>query len=162
MEQKAVACFLWFDGYDKSRHALTYFAFVAYIVLRQHAASKGGIFLNNMQDLTQKERVEEGLLDQLINGCQCDAVPAWHERSDHAVIPMSSNCGTCGCDYDEQANVCGFGVENTVLAAVWAPLNRFEGIYDTDTAMRRGTMFAALDKPFYGGQKEVDCRGNER
>jgi len=118
--------------------------------------------LNNMQDLTQKERVEEGLLDQLISGCKCDVVPAWQAHGDGVVLPNSSNCGTCDCDRDEQAKVCGFGVENAVLAAVWAPLNRFEDIYDTDTAWRRGTMFAALDKPFYGGQKEVDCHGNER
>jgi hypothetical protein len=58
--------------------------------------------------------------------------------------------------------VCGFGVEGTVLAAVWAPLNRFADLYDADTALRRGTLFAALDKPFYGAGKEVDCRGNAR
>ena len=148
--------------YDLFCHALTFFPLVAYIVLRRHAASKGGILLNTMQDLTQKERVEEGLLGQLIGGCKCDLTPAWPGRNEGTVLPAASNCGRCGCDYDEQASVCGFGVENTVLAAVWAPLNRFEGVYDTDTAMRRGTMFAALDKPFYGGQKEVDCRGNER
>ncbi len=118
--------------------------------------------LNNMQDLTQKERVEDGLLDQLISGCKCDAVPAWQGRGDAVALPISSRCGTCDCDHDEHASVCGFGVENAVLAAVWAPLNRFDGIYDMDTAWRRGTMFATLDKPFYGGQKEVDCRGNER
>ena len=118
--------------------------------------------LNNMQDLTQKERVEDGLLDQLISGCKCDVVPAWQGRGDAVALPISSRCGTCDCDHDEHAGVCGFGVENAVLAAVWAPLNRFDGIYDMDTAWRRGTMFATLDKPFYGGQKEVDCRGNER
>ena len=119
--------------------------------------------MNDMQDLTQKERVEDGLLGQLIGGgCRCEATEAWQSRAEHRPLATSSNCGTCSCDYNDEAAVCGFGVENAVLAAVFAPLNRFDGIYDMDTAFRRGTMFAGLDKPFYGDGKEVDCRGNER
>ena len=94
-------------------------------------------------------------------GCACDLTPAYPGR----VEPRSAvggNCGVCDCDGDNGSKVCGFGVEGVVLAAVWAPLNRFADLYDTDTALRRGTLFAALDKPFYGEGKEVDCRGNER
>ena len=77
-------------------------------------------------------------------------------------VPSLGGCGGCGCEHDDHRSVCGFGVEYGVLAAVYAPLQRFEGVYDPDSAWRRGTMFEALDKPFYGDGREVDCRGQQR
>jgi hypothetical protein len=94
-------------------------------------------------------------------GCACELTPAYPGRGEPRVAP-GSNCGHCDCPEDQRHHTCGFGVDGGVLAAVWVPLNRFEDLYDTDTAMRRGTLFAALDKPFYGEGKGVDCRGNER
>ena len=55
----------------------------------------------------------------------------------------------------------GFGVEDGVLAAVYAPLQEFDRIYDLHNSLSRGTMFRELDKPFCGG-KELGCRGQQR
>ena len=71
-------------------------------------------------------------------------------------------CGGCGGEKDTDRSVCGFGVEKGVVASVYAPLQTFDGIYDVDSALRRGTLFEALDKPFYGDGREVNCRGQYR
>lgn len=42
--------------------------------------------------------------------------------------------------------------ENASLAMTYVPYQRFEGLYDEDTALDRGTLFKALDLPFYGGK----------
>lgn len=73
-----------------------------------------------------------------------------------------NGCGGCQYPYQEGMHVCGFGVHKGILAAVYAPLSRFDELYDVETAYRRGTMFSELDKPFYGDGKGVDCRGNEK
>lgn len=122
-----------------------------------------------MQDLTPQERVDGALLSRILGtDCNCDRSGA---REQEAMPAMSgyvdarssgNGCGLCGCAYDEQKHVCGFGVENAVLAAVYLPMQKFEGVYDKETALRRGTMFEALDKPFYGDGREVDCRGREK
>ena len=71
-----------------------------------------------------------------------------------------------GCGYGGAgktgASVCGFGVESGVDAALYAPIQAFVGVYDLNTALRRGTAFESLDKPFYGAGKEVNCRGEQR
>ena len=94
-------------------------------------------------------------------GCTCDMPSVWPVHPETAPM-VPSGCGFCSCSDDQRHTACGFGVEGGVLAAVWVPLNRFADLYDADTALRRGTLFAALDKPFYGAGKEVDCRGNAR
>ena len=77
--------------------------------------------------------------------------------------PMQGGpCGGCGCADEGESKVCGFGVAQGVLASVYAPVQAFEGLYDTDSALRRGTMFEGLDKPFYGEGKGVNCRGEQR
>ena len=42
--------------------------------------------------------------------------------------------------------------ENASLAMAYVPYQRFEGLYDEETALDRGTLFKALDLPFYGGK----------
>ena len=37
-----------------------------------------------------------------------------------------------------------------VLAMMYVPDQEWQDIYDQDTALERGTLFAELDKPFYG------------
>lgn len=90
-------------------------------------------------------------------GCLCG------RQEEETVVPLHAmdGCGAGVCG-EHHLKACGFGVEEGVLAAVWVPMNRFDDLYDKETALRRGTMFAALDKPFYGAMKGVDCRGNER
>lgn len=77
------------------------------------------------------------------------------------------DCGStgesCGCGQEPSDNGYGrvihFGVEGGVLAALYVPLQCFNHLYDMDTALRRGTLFSELDKPFFGSGKEVNCRG---
>ena len=39
------------------------------------------------------------------------------------------------------------------LAMMYVPFQRFEKLYDEDKALKRGTLFEALDFPFYGGKR---------
>ena len=45
-----------------------------------------------------------------------------------------------------------FGLAGYPLAIVYAPLQAWQGLYDTDTALKKGTLFAELDKPFLGSK----------
>ena len=115
-----------------------------------------------MSDLMQQLSYPAYEMDTGMNadsGCGCHAS---ERQEEYTVRTYKGGCGECGCQADRAMQVCGFGVENGILAAVYAPLHRFDGVYDPDTAMRRGTMFEGLDKPFYGDGKGVDCRGNEK
>lgn len=122
--------------------------------------------MSEMQDLTPRGRVDDALLNRILDtDCACGDTHG-NTRYDadvaHAYVDAREGCGVCSCGHDDDKSVCGFGVDRGVLAAVYVPMQRFEGVYDTGTAMRRGTMFEGLDKPFYGDGKEVDCRGREK
>lgn len=39
------------------------------------------------------------------------------------------------------------------LAMMYVPFQRFENLYDPEKALERGTLFAELDLPFYGGKR---------
>jgi len=39
------------------------------------------------------------------------------------------------------------------LAMMYVPYQRFENLYDEEKALSRGTLFAELDMPFYGGKR---------
>lgn len=39
------------------------------------------------------------------------------------------------------------------LAMMYVPYQRFENLYDEEKALARGTLFAELDMPFYGGKR---------
>ena len=43
------------------------------------------------------------------------------------------------------------------LAMMYIPFQRFENLYEPEKALERGTLFAELDLPFYGGK-----RGNSK
>jgi hypothetical protein len=45
--------------------------------------------------------------------------------------------------------------QNTVrsLAICYVPVQEWEQVYDEDTAFSAGTLFPALNKPFFGGGK---------
>ncbi len=113
--------------------------------------------MNNMQDLTQKERVEEGLLSTLI-GCGCEGGVPMMPRNEANTPEYQVPCGRCPVGGAER-RACGFGVDDGVLASVYAPLQGFVGVYDPDTALVRGTMFEGLDKPFFGDERGGKCFG---
>ena len=49
-----------------------------------------------------------------------------------------------------------FGLVGYPLASVYAPLQEFQNLYDEQQALKRGTLFSELDKPFSGGQGVVN------
>lgn len=66
------------------------------------------------------------------------------------------NGSSSGCDG------MGWGLTGYPLASVYAPLQSFDDLYDTETALREGTVFKELDLPFTGERrvgKGGNCRG---
>ena len=67
------------------------------------------------------------------------------------------------CDIGEKHKVGdgSWGVEGYPLASVYAPLQSFDNLYDAETALKQGTVFAELDLPFMGRtvQKGGCCHG---
>ena len=59
-----------------------------------------------------------------------------------------------GEDKEENTPACplpkGRFPEDTPLAMAYIPFQTWEKPYDSDTALSRGTIFPALDKPFIG------------
>ena len=117
--------------------------------------------MNDLQRVVSPCCGEDVLRRQASNGCGCgdERVP---EDVWQSARPGGAGCGRCACARSERESVCGFGVEEGMVAALYVPLQTFAEVYDLSTALRRGTMFEALDKPLYGDGKEVDCRGRER
>ena len=113
--------------------------------------------MNYMKELEPDKRIALARLSDA-EGAVC---PCGRQEEEGGAPGYAGGCGGGVCG-EHHRKACGFGVEEGVLAAVWVPFNRFDDLYDKETALRRGTMFAALDKPFYGGMKGVDCRGNEQ
>ena len=72
-----------------------------------------------------------------------------NESHDHS-------CGCCsgheGCGPDS------WGLPEYPLAMVYAPCQSFRALYDTDTALSRGTLFTELDLPL-GGERGFTANG---
>ena len=43
-----------------------------------------------------------------------------------------------------------WGLEGYPLASVYAPLQKWQNLYDNETGLSRGTIFKELEKPFLG------------
>ena len=54
-----------------------------------------------------------------------------------------------------------WGLEGYPLAMVYAPLQKFDNLYDKETALGQGTLFSELDLPFMGESvvKGGGCHG---
>ncbi len=52
----------------------------------------------------------------------------------------------------------GCPLDTLPLAMSYTPMQKWENIYNPETGLDRGTIFACLDLPFTG--KEGNCRGN--
>ena len=87
------------------------------------------------------DRINDGLLRQLLD--EGGACPACN------ISPDSSECKR------------GWGLEGYPLAMVYAPVQKFENIYDMEKALSAGTIFKDLDLPFMGVTvtKGGNCRG---
>ena len=58
-------------------------------------------------------------------------------------VLSDTNCG-CGDNFAEM---------NNRLAMVYSPYQEWQNIYNGEKALENGTLFAELDKPFYGKRK---------
>ncbi len=58
----------------------------------------------------------------------------------------------CRCAEDGGDAMAGWS-----LAMVYSPEQPFCDIYEADEGLSRGTIFAALDKPFYGDGRGCGC-----
>lgn len=89
-------------------------------------------------------------------------------------IPECAECGgtvrgrraeerpdTICTDNGANKSVSTWGLEGYPLASVYAPLQSFDELYDKETALAKGTVFAQLDLPFMGESvyKGGNCRG---
>ncbi len=121
--------------------------------------------MSEMQDMTPQGRADDAVFARMLGKDRAEVGESTRPDAMSATAARMCNggcgSGSCGTAHDEDKSVCGFGVDGGILASVYAPIQCFDGVYDVQTAMRRGTMFEALDKPFYGDGKEVNCRGRE-
>ena len=74
---------------------------------------------------------------------------------------ISAPAPSCNIGERSKCNDRGWGLEGYPLASVFAPLQSFDNLYDAETALKQGTLFAELDLPFMGRtvQKGGCCRG---
>ena len=91
-------------------------------------------------DEDHKPRCNEGdsVLDRLFGGGE----------------PARDGCERDDCGVGEFDT--GWGLRGKPLAMVYSVLQDFEGLYDRDKALTRGTLFEGLDLPF-GGSSGASC-----
>lgn len=85
--------------------------------------------------------------------------------TDDMTMPGIHTESGCGCEaaedlrrealYNETTSIYRktWGLAGYPVGMVFAPLQRFDNIYDLDTALARGTVFGELDLPFTCGEK---------
>lgn len=117
--------------------------------------------MNLNQDLTPQERVDDELLRHLLGAprlpadrgnCGC----CEHGGDVPAAVTVGASCPMQKQSYTDDAHE-GFGIRGGILAALYMPLQQYDDLYDEETALRRGTLFRALDLPFYGGKEGKFC-----
>ncbi len=74
------------------------------------------------------------------------------------------SCGRCSseignrCDRQSRG-VNAYRIDTTLagfpLAMVYSPYQAFEDLYEPEKALCQGTLFAQLDKPFYGSRRTL-------
>jgi len=62
-------------------------------------------------------------------------------------MTMSNDlCGACAYENDEKKLSC------LPIAMAYVPMQRFQELYNPETALCAGTLFKELDKPFLGSE----------
>ena len=74
--------------------------------------------------------------------------PTFAPAADVTVRPAQTPASHCGIDPAVQQEI-----DTLPLAMVYAPRQKFTGIKDVACALEAGTLFDALDLPFYGCRK---------
>ena len=136
------------------------------------------MFFEENDTRTPRERVDDGLLRQLIDeGCDCGYISDRQMR--HTVTrsgreisgstPVGARGGmgyhndrsnNCGCT-DGCGDGKGWGLHEYPLAMVYSPMQVWRSIHDLETGFCHGTIFRELDLPFTGcgSRKGGNCRG---
>ncbi len=65
------------------------------------------------------------------------------------------SCGRCGSGTSPRSNQYrpDTGLSGFPLAMVYSPYQQFDNLYEPEEAICKGTLFAELDKPFYGSRR---------
>ena len=87
-------------------------------------------------------------------------LPFLRAEQEGTAVPVPDR-ENCGCEHACPAEghcLQGWGLGNHPLAMVYAPCQSFGSLYDPDTALMRGTLFAELDLPLE--VVEGKCRKN--
>ena len=86
-------------------------------------------------------------------GCGCDSHARSHQHAhEHerkgsygeTLNRRAGEASSCGCGKGMQSR---YGLVDRPAGSVYAPLHDFDGIYDLERGLKRGTLFAALDLP---------------
>ena len=64
--------------------------------------------------------------------------------------PIRPHAHPCDCPACRGETTC---LEGLSLAMVYSPCQEFDGIYPVEEALCHGTLFAELDKPFWGARR---------
>ncbi len=75
-------------------------------------------------------------------------------RSGGRVKFSGENHGGCGTGINSR-----FGLTDRPVGSVYAPLQDFDGLYDPERALMRGTLFSSLDLPLEVASGGGKCRG---
>ena len=90
------------------------------------------------------------------DGCGCEAEKRPKdvcEICEEVRIEPRDGTGGCVCEYTKRG-----GCKTNSIGMVYAPVQSFDNVYDLDTALKRGTVFAELALPFLcGGKKKGGC-----
>ena len=126
--------------------------------------------INNNQDTTPYDRMDDALLRQLLGTDRTpDAPQKDDDRAQGYPMPQPER-GELNCRGERilreedsipamavQGNTdkrhYAFGVQGGHLATLYIPVQEFEDLYDEETALRQGTLFRGLDLPFVGGKR---------
>ena len=85
-------------------------------------------------------------------GCGCGGNGSDHTHNSHGCgcnsCDQSNSDNGCGCVHDACPCGGGWGLCQYPLAMAYAPCQAFHSVYDVETALHRGTLFAELDLPF--------------
>ena len=138
------------------------------------------MFFEENDTRTPRERVDDGLLRQLIDeGCDCGYISdrsarrpmtrSGREVGGSVAVGARGGIGhQCDCGHvhkDGCTDGCGdgkgWGLHEYPLAMVYSPEQVWRSVYDLETGFCHGTIFRELDLPFTGcgSRKGGNCRG---
>ena len=97
-------------------------------------------------------RVNDEFLRRMVGGELIgDTLPVMQMTRKEATNQTRSTIPNCNQDDDETAlSECPVMLGAPSLAMVYSPEQAFDGLYEPEEGLSRGTVFIALEKPFFG------------